>query len=155
MVISGLLKRASESATGRAAANFSSPGSPISRSVVAWTLGSYVEPQKTRGTSAQVVAGAMAYVLFDSDGKVSRCHLVGPESRELAIDIDVGVWHMATAYSERAVEIRTTFPGTSGGLMAHGTEKLPGAPPPGLDEGKKYTDSILRQCSSLQRNGRS
>ena len=105
----------------------------------------------------------MAYVVFENDGTISRCILVGPESRDMGIDIEAGTWYMATSYSQvcdqaaasknldliccfgascdaefeqqRSVEIRTTFPGISE-LQLQAEEHLPGVPHQGSPEGK-------------------
>lgn len=152
LITTGLFESTLEQArrSPRRRMNFNFHGSPednAHRFLNAMLRGTYITPHRhitpPKAESFLVLAGRIAFFLFDDSGAVTGRYVLGQGSAALGADIPPGAWHTLAVLSEHAVcfEVKA-------GPYAPATDKqfAPWAPREGDPGCAAYLENLLAGC---------
>jgi cupin fold WbuC family metalloprotein len=78
----------------------------LHRFLNAMLKGTYVTPHRhaspPRAEATLVLAGRVAFFIFDEQGRIADCHRLG-ENGLFGVDVEPGIWHSMAVLSESAV----------------------------------------------------
>lgn len=107
--------------------------------------GTYIAPHRhldpPKPEAFLVLEGQVALFVFEEDGAIAECHLLGPETPSWGVDVPAGVWHSMAVLSPHAVcyELK---PGPY--VAASDKEFAPWAPREGEPGVPEFLNSLLQ-----------